>query len=112
MPFYQLKLIMTRKDSPDQTIIWRIFGFLIIIGFIVKLAQAIVIPIFILSIVSLLVWYFTKYNLFLKVSVLGFVIFFILFLIGFIFGNSEIGQQSQEICSLAVNTSKILRFNP
>lgn len=103
---------MTRKDSPDQTIIWWIFGFLIIIGFIVKLAQAIVIPIFVLSIVSLLVWYFTKYNLFLKASVLGFVIFFILFLIGFIFGNSEIGQQSQEIYSLAVNTSKILRFNP
>ena len=102
---------MTRKDFPDETIIWWIVGILIIIGFIVELAQAMVIPIFILSIVSLLGWCFTKYNPFLKASVLGFVIFFILFLIGFIFGNSEIGQQSQEIYSLAVNTSK-LRFNP
>ena len=102
---------MARKDFPDETIIRWIVGILIIIGFIVKLAQAMVIPIFLLSVFLLLFGYFTKYNLFLKAGVLGLVIFFILFLIGFIFGNSEIGRQSQEICSLAVNTSKILRFN-
>ena len=103
---------MTQKDSPDQTIVRWIVGILIIIGFIVKLAQAIVIPSFVLLIVSLLGWYFTKYNLLRTASVLCFVILVISLLIGFIFGNSEIGQQSQEIYSLAVNTSKILGFNP
>jgi hypothetical protein len=103
---------MTRKDSLDQTIIRWIVGILIIIGFIVKLAQAMVIPILLLSIFLLLGWYFTKYNLLRKAGVLCFVIFVISLLIGFIFGNSEIGQQSQEIYLLAVNTSKILRFNP
>ena len=102
---------MSRRNSPEDNILGWIIAILIIIGFIIKLAQALFIPILLLSIIFIMIGFLFKEDIFLKFGGIGLIIVFALFLIGFIFGNSEIGEQSQEIYLMAVNTSKSLRFN-
>lgn len=103
---------MSRRNSPDDRIIAYILAALIIIGFIIKVAQALVLPVLFIAVVFLALYYYLKDDNCLTVSVICFLIFFVCVAIGFIFGNSEIGKQSQEIYALAVNTSKIFQFNP
>lgn len=102
---------MSKRNSSDDKIIWLILGILILIGFIIKLAQALVLPFLFFAGIFFVLWYFSKDDNCFKWSAICFLIFFLLAVIGFIFGNSEIGRQSQEIYSLAVNVSK-LKYTP
>ena len=104
-------ITIPRGSSTDEKIIWLILGLLILIGFIIKIAQALALPALFFAIVFLVLWYFSKDDNSLKASAICLFIFFVFVVIGFIFGNSEIGKQSQEIYSLAVNVSK-LKYTP
>ena len=106
----------TRRYSrqPRQTesdILFNLLVFIIIfIGFIILLAKALIVPVFLSSVILLVVGYYVGNWKILLIGALGLFSTLILFMIAYSFGESEIGKLSQDAFRGFYNATAALKF--
>ncbi len=101
---------MVSRNSDEELglkILAAIFIIVIAIGLAIRISQWLLPFVLMLSIIFLVIWIFAKdymgnrYPTLLLISIIGFIVSFVLFEIGYGFGNTEFGRMS-------VNATKIL----
>lgn len=106
---------MPRRTSDNDEIMWKaiavVAAALIILGFIIEISKVLWVLFLVISIFSLVYWYYSRDDMAFNIGIVSLLICIIFIIIGYIVGGSEIGKTSQEFYSLAVNISRV-RLNP
>lgn len=90
-------------DSLGLKILAAIVIIVIAIGLAIRISQALLPFVLLVSIVFLVIWIFAKdgmgnrYSTLLAISMIGFLISFVLFEIGYGFGNTDFGRMSANV---------------
>ena len=96
-----------RRKHPDNDLLNKMYAILIIIGFIIFLAKALIIPVLVISIILLIVGYYFENEKCLLFGFGGLLITIILLIIGHSFGESEIGIICQDTFRNFYNATQI-----
>ena len=85
---------MYRQQNEGDRIVFIVLGIIFLMGFIILLAQSLVIPLLIIGFVILVIGLRSESNELVSIGIILLLGSFISLVIGFIFGGSEIGKMS------------------